>query len=470
MKDNDNLLQVKHLLLRAGFGPDLAEWEKVKNKNPHSLVDQMIHNAKKINGLGVLSDSLPSKSEFMNMNREEKEEMVKNSRQKLKTLNAAWISQMANSSAQLREKMTFFWHDHFACRINQTMLVQKQNNTLRMHALGKFGDLLLAISKDPAMLRFLNNQQNKKAHPNENFAREVLELFTLGRGNYTEKDISEAARAFTGWSSTAEGEFIFRQRLHDFGTKEFLGKRGNFNGEDILNIILEQKQTARFITQKIYRFMVNPEIDETMVEKWARDFYESEYDILALLEKIFQSDHFYLPANMGSRIKSPIEYLVGIMRALNLQFEDEDGLIALQKLLGQTLFMPPNVAGWPEETSWIDSSSMMARLKIPQALIFSSELNLQGKSSFSGNEDGIVVNKHLANKLNATIRWEGMMSLMAKKSEEEVIEWQQDYLLQSPSSLVDKGLLREFVQGNTREDKIKMLCMRLMTTPEFQLC
>ena len=137
---------------------------------------------------------------------------MKNNRKKLKSLNAEWLNQMVTSKAQVREKMTFLWHDHFATRINNTILTQKQNNTIRTHALGKFGDLLHAISRDPAMLRFLNNQQNKKSHPNENFAREVMELFTMGRGNYTENDIKEAARAFTGWSSNQKGEFHFSEK------------------------------------------------------------------------------------------------------------------------------------------------------------------------------------------------------------------------------------------------------------------
>jgi uncharacterized protein (DUF1800 family) len=470
MIQSEKARTVKHLLLRAGFGPTLREWEKFKHKNPRTLVDEIMRKSSQSSELAVLPTERPSLSELMGMSDEEKKMMFKNNRQKLKTLNANWVDQMATSEAQLREKMTFFWHDHFACRINQTFLVQQQNNTLRTHALGKFGDLLLAVSKDPAMLRFLNNQQNKKAQPNENFAREVLELFTMGRGNYTEKDISEAARAFTGWSSNAEGEFIFRKRQHDYGVKEFLGKRGNFDGDDILRIILEKRRTARFLTQKLYQFMVNPQVNQKVVDKWAKEFYESEYDITRLLETIFKSDHFYESVNLGARIKSPIEYLVGIMRMLNLRFNQDEGLFALQKLLGQTLFMPPNVAGWPEEKGWIDSSSMMARLKIPQALIFSAELNLQSKSSFSGNEDGIVVNRGLAKRLNATIDWAEMMKLMRKMNDKEVINWQQDYLLQTPSALINESILREFVGGKTREEKVKTLCMRIMTTPEFQLC
>ncbi len=218
------------------------------------------------------------------------------------------------------------------------------------------------------MLNFLNNQQNQKAHPNENFAREVMELFTMGRGNYTEKDVKEAARAFTGWSARFNGEFMFRPFFHDDDEKIFLGKKGNFDGDDILNIILEQQQTATFITQKIYRYFVNDEVDKDIIAGLSKSFYQSNYNIKTLMKNIFTSDWFYNEKNIGCKIKSPVELLAGIRRMLPMQLDNDNIQLLLQNALGQILFYPPNVAGWQGGNAWIDSSTLMLRLRIPQLI------------------------------------------------------------------------------------------------------
>lgn len=462
--------QVCHLFLRGGFGVTPGLWSTVRDKQPQKLVRELVRTSRNITPLRTIDFTPPSIAEIRMMSDEEKQELAKQGRQSLRELNIAWINRMATSEAQLREKMTLFWHDHFACRLNHGLVMQIQNNTLREHALGKFGDLLLAISKDPGMLRFLNNQQNRKEAPNENFAREVLELFTVGRGHYTEQDIREAARAFTGWSSNLRGEFVFRKRQHDFGTKTFMGKSGNFDGEDILKIILEQKQTARHLCTKLYRFLVNPIVDETMVEIWATRLYESDYHIGELLEEMLTSDHFYEERNIGARIKSPVEYLVGMMRMLNMNFTRDEAPLMIQKLLGQVLFQPPNVAGWPEDRGWIDSSSMMARLKIPEAVIFSSELNLQTRDDFSGNEDAIKLQDRFVRRLGANINWEPIIGGLRGKPESRIYETLRSYLLQADSPFAGDALVREFVKTGSHEEGVKTLTMRLMTTPEFQLC
>jgi uncharacterized protein (DUF1800 family) len=190
-----------------------------------------------------------------------------------------------NHSALL-EKMTLFWHGHFACTIKVGMLAAQQLNSIQQHALGNFRDLVLAIARDPSMIRFLNNQQNKKRQPNENFARELMELFTIGRGFYTENDVKEAARAFTGWSSNLSGEYVFRERQHDFGEKRFMNKRGNFDGTDIIDILLERRETAHFITKKIYQYFVNEKVNERRLEQLAAGFYDKNYDIKWLMQTI----------------------------------------------------------------------------------------------------------------------------------------------------------------------------------------
>ena len=269
------------------------------------------------------------------------------SKQAIKSLNLLWLDEMVHSKAQLREKMAFFWHGHFASRNLNIFYQQLMLDTIRQDALGSFRDLLHGVSKSAAMLFFLNAQQNRKGRPNENFAREVMELFTLGRGHYTEADVKEAARAFTGWGANLEGEFQFKQMQHDTGVKTVLGKTGNLTGEDVLDILLAQKRTAQFITEKIYRFFVNEKTDKAKVDWLAGRFFSNDYSIAKLMEDIFTADWFYDAKNIGAIIKSPIELFAGIRRMLPMEIENNEAQLLVQKLMGQTLFYPPNVAGWP---------------------------------------------------------------------------------------------------------------------------
>jgi uncharacterized protein (DUF1800 family) len=255
-------------------------------------------------------------------------------------LNLAWCKQMTQPEVALREKLTFFWHDHFACRARIPWLAQQQNNSIRTHALGSFADLLMAVSKDPAMIQFLNNQQNKKASPNENFAREVMELFTLGRGHYTEEDVKEAARAFTGWGfDPRTGEFLFQPRVHDDDMKSFRGSKGNFTGENIIEQLLNDRQTARFITEKVWAYFVSNEVrDEEIIRTLAEQFYQSNYNIQQLIQSIAVSDWFYEPRFVGNRIKSPIELMVGLQLQTQGTFVIPATATFLQRAMGQARF------------------------------------------------------------------------------------------------------------------------------------
>lgn len=255
-------------------------------------------------------------------------------------INKAWHSQMINTPYQLREKMALFWHGHFATRIQQSLFNKDIIEVFRKNALGNFKDMVFEVSKSPAMLNFLNNQQNKKARPNENFARELMELFKLGRGNYTEKDIRESARAFTGWSYNSLGEFVNNEKQHDSEEKEFLGKTGNFDGTDIINMILEKPECAHFITEKIYKFFVNETPDEKIVRSLSQKFYKSNYDIMALADEIFLSDWFYSEKNIGAKIKSPVELIVGIRRIMPMDLQNKDTIYNFEKILGQELLQP----------------------------------------------------------------------------------------------------------------------------------
>ena len=276
-----------------------------------------------------------------------------------------WAERMLVTRRPLEEKLTLFWHGHFATgngKVRDTRMMLRQNEMLRANAAGSFRDLLAGILTDPAMLVYLDNGENRKGHPNENFGRELLELFTMGVGNYTEQDIREASRAFTGWTNDVL-EFRFDPELHDFGEKEFLGRKGNFDGDDIVDIILEQPATADFITAKLYRFFVAEEPPPAVRSELAALFREANYELEPVLKRIFLSRDFYSPAAFGTQIKSPVQLVVSTYRKMGLEelptVPDFNGLTAS---LGQSLFYPPNVAGWAGGRTWITPATLLEQI------------------------------------------------------------------------------------------------------------
>lgn len=392
----------------------------------------------------------------------------KKNRSELLMLNSTWFTQLTDADAVIREKMTLFWHDHFACRLRNPFLAQQQINTLRKHALGNFRDLLMAVSKDPAMLQFLNNQQNKKNSPNENFAREVMELFTLGRGHYTEDDIKNAARAFTGWAfNPSNGQFIIRERQHDSGSKSFRGKIGNFSGEDIINMILEDKQTARFITQKITHFFVGA-VPEEITRSLANDFYSSNYDIRKLLEAIYASDWFYEIQYIGNRIKSPVELIAGIQTHTQGTFNNSLNITYLQKALGQVLLQPPNVSGWPNGKEWIDSSSLTFRMSLPGLLLNNIESGLDAKDDGDVNNDVNKVNK--AGKISYEVDLERLKDRFIRNSTQQTLDTVEGFLLACPATPKNKKFVFEFSQASSDDTEfMKKAFIGFMSLPEYQL-
>ena len=475
-------LQLQHLAWRAGFGepqPVITKWTDKRRKE---IVNKILIGKKDtLDAVAVISESdLPDYRKVKDMNAEQRKQVQQMNRQGVKDLNIAWTHAMINSEHPLREKMALFWHGHFACRTQNVLYNQQLLQVIRENALGNFGELLSAVSKTPAMLSFLNNQQNRKQHPNENFAREVMELFTMGRGNYAEKDIKEAARAFTGWGFDGSGQFVFRERIHDDGEKEVLGKRGNFNGDDMLKILLDNKQTAHYITAKIYRFFVNETtVDDARVTMLANKFYHSGYDIKSLMREIFMADWFYNEQHIGNRIKSPVELLVGLRRSIPMEFEKEEVMLLFQGILGQQLFYPPNVAGWPGGRSWIDSSSLMFRLRMPQVILYSQELRTKPKDITPEMGEGqnykmtLELNDSLrklyARRVNATINWDAYVQNYKDIPRERLADEIAGALLVKNSG-ASKPLLDKYADSSTRENYIKTVTIDVMSTPEYQLC
>lgn len=428
-----------------------------------NLVDGLFKGARDVQKLEMINKPPEEK-----LTPQQKKFLRDQSREDLTNLNIFWLDEMINGQAQLREKISLFWHGHFACRVINSFFQQDLLQVIRMHALGSFRDLLIAVSKSPSMLQFLNNQQNRKQHPNENFAREVMELFTMGRGNYTEQDVKEAARAFTGWGFNLKGEFVFRRFQHDDGQKTFLGRKGNFDGDDILDILLEQPQTANYITRKLYRFLVNETEDEQNIKALATRFQKNNYDVKSLLTDIFTSDWFYDEKNVGNRIKSPVELLVGIRRFLPMKLDKPEVQLLVQRVLGQVLFFPPNVAGWPGGKNWIDSSSLLMRLRIPQAMAMNDNFDIQAKT-----DDDVTMGKDgraaLANRFgNVEIDWKTVFKLFSATPREQLPGLITGSILQREK--FNTSVVEKFISKDNRENYIRTLIIQLMSTPEYQLC
>ncbi|QDW27664.1 DUF1800 domain-containing protein [Pedobacter sp. KBS0701] len=480
MSTKDNFLKVKHLYNRAGFGISYTDLQKLSKKKLDKVVDNLLKDSQKDDPINLVNDfeskrqllvqaGLYAKKDLTDDEKKMRQQIIREQNDVSRDLNIAFITKMINTDAPLREKMTLFWHGHFACRSNNPYFAQQLNNIQRANALGSFKTLLIEVSKSPAMLQYLNNQQNKKGKPNENFARELMELFTLGRGNYTEQDIKESARSFTGWMYDKDGSFIFRNNQHDTGTKTFFGKIGNFEGENIIDIILEKPETAQFIAWKVYKFFVNDNPNEEHVKELATHFYNSKYDIASMMKKMFTSDWFYSPENVGTKIKSPAEFLVGLSREFYVTYNKPQVLIQLQSSLGQYLFNPPNVAGWPGGQSWIDSSSLMLRMRIPSLVLNDGEIDFSGKAD-PEDEAVIALSRVATTNANANTKPKSYVNANA--------DWPK-FLGTLPKGLTPLALT-EFLLQPKLNDKITAMvsdnkglrstAVEITSMPEYQLC
>lgn len=468
----------QHLLWRAAFGPMAENANELGNISQKDLYELLLKSSsKKPAALQIATSSfdglvkgIQDLGEMQNLTKDQKKQLRRQSADDIKSLNLLWLSEMINSEAQLREKMTLFWHGHFACRVINIYFQQQLLQVIRENALGNFGDLLREVSKSPAMLSFLNNQQNRKQHPNENFAREVMELFTMGRGNYTETDVKEGARAYTGWGFNLKGEFVFRPFAHDEGNKIFLGKTGNFDGDDVIDIILEQKATSHFITQKIYKYFVNENVDEDKVAVLADRFYQNKYDIRKLMTDIFTSDWFYEEKNIGTRIKSPVELIVGIRRLIPMELGRPELQLLFERILGQVLFYPPNVAGWPGGKNWIDSSALMFRMRLPQLLTNSGKLLVTPKEDddvMMGREG--VETKNNPQNISVNVDWNSVIKVFSKTDRDNLSDRVNEIILQTKTS-INSNILKRYIDNTSREEFIKSTIVELMSTPEYQLC
>jgi uncharacterized protein (DUF1800 family) len=301
-------------------------------------------------------------------------------------LRAWWAELIVNQPLSIRERMVLFWHDHFATQavdVRRPQFMYQQNALFREHALGNFKTLVQEVTRDPAMLYYLDGVANQAGRPNENYARELMELFTMGVGNYTEEDVGEAARALTGWTVEGRQPLFVGQRF-DSGVKQFLGRSGTFTDRDIIDVIFDQDVTAPFLCRKLYQAFVYDIPDETVVAQMAELLRSNNYEVLPVLEALLKSTHFYEDATIGARIKSPIELVAGSLRTFGIQAGSGgevpgDYVVVLCDTLGQHLLDPPNVAGWPGYRTWISTATLPNRHQITDEIVGGNPRRIRGQ-------------------------------------------------------------------------------------------
>jgi uncharacterized protein (DUF1800 family) len=359
----DRQLEIAHLYRRAGFGLRPAELEKATAKGFEACVEELLHPEQVQDPLDERLAQIEGELFDLTV---------------LEDAQAWWLYRMIESRRPLLEKLTLFWHGHFATgasKVERAQLMVQQNRTLRAGALGRFADLLTAVSKDPAMLVWLDNGLSTKKRPNENYGRELLELFSMGIGNYSEDDVKNCARAFTGWGlqnllnlgpfGRNAWEFKFYPEQHDYEEKEFLGERGNFDGGDVIDIIVRQPATARFIAMRLYLFFVDDEVDEAAVEQLAEVYQRSGYNTREVVRALLLSDFFRSEAAYYAKVKSPAEHVAGILKLVGDWHFPSWGIVpvALEcRYMGQDLMNPPSVEGWHTGREWIDTGILVERI------------------------------------------------------------------------------------------------------------
>jgi uncharacterized protein (DUF1800 family) len=466
--DSDPFDRIKaaHLLNRAGFGGTEQEIAQVLKLGPRRAVEWMLgfpdapaekQTPTDVPDLSSIQGDYPRnylqrRLLYRGKTEEERKELNqmlrRRNREALEQMTAWWLKRMAYGPHPLQEKLTLFWHGHFTTSARderQTNLMWRQNETLRQYAAGNFRQFLHAISRDPAMLDYLNNTQNRKQHANENYAREVMELFTLGIGHYTEQDIRQSARAFTGWTHNGE-DYVFQKRQHDYGTKTFLGHTGDFNGDDILEIILRQPACAPFVAGELYQyFTTEADLEPALASSLGDIFRGANFQLRPLLRTILCSRAFYSPQVMGAQIKSPVQLTIGTIRMLNLEMPPARMVMGALDRMGQVPLAPPNVKGWPGGRMWINTSTLFVR--------YNSCLLLAG---------GVVP--------MVSQNYQELAEQSDGSAQKAVDDWV-SRLIQRPVEAGKKTVLIKALDGRPdRSENLKRMVQLIVSMPEYQLC
>jgi len=481
--------QARHLLWRAGFGGNEQQIQTLVSWGPAKSVDHII-NYDKVAFEPVKEDAFdkdtmrPATEEERRMaavarRNDDQEEIsrLQRLRQDRERMDRAqmgdiqkwWLKRMIETPRPLEEKLTLFWHGHFATSfraVEDSYHMFNQNQLFRRHAAGSFGDLLSAIIRDPAMIKFLNNNDNRKGRPNENLAREIMELFSLGLGNYTEKDIKEGARALTGYTFR-DDQFVFDKNQHDNSGKTILGVNNVNDGDDFVRAILSQRACSAFLARRMYHyFLADVPPDErggdkdlhpsqrAAIRELATTLQTSNYAVKPALKRLFLSEHFYEERFMNEQIKSPVQLVIGAVRSLNAPVRDLSILNDALDLMGQRLFMPPSVKGWDGGRSWINTSTMFVRQNILNFLITGKKPVGYDSSARTDVFDALaVIPGH-------------------SKGRHEVIESVLDVTLGQRPESARKAMLAYLAEKDNEinNDTVTGLILLATALPEYQLC
>lgn len=434
---------IAQLLRRAGFGYTPKELKYYKSLGYDGALNELL-NPKQVDN-SLLEKAIKEQSfDFTNPN----------------DLRRWWLYRMIYSRRPLEEKMTLFLHGHFATsdrKVRNPHAMYVQNMLMRKYALGNFHDLLVGMAKDPAMIIWLDNQQNRKGKPNENFAREVMELFTVGIGNYTEKDIKEAARAFTGWQTKPDG-FYFNKGQHDFSKKTVLSVSGNLNGEDIVSILVKRPETSKFLARKLITFFAYDNPDKSYVDRVSSSFRDNNYSLTAMLRSIFEDKTFQSERAFHAKIKSPAELVVGSIKTLQLESLDND-LPQLMGAMGQDLFHPPSVKGWDGGESWISSDTMMERF------------NFTARITTTRFDELLKTNTptQLVHRFGLTNALEMVNYFVELLVDGDVPKQTRQRLVEYVSSDLDGKKVSMIEDDRTLDAKLRGLVHLIMTLPTYQL-
>jgi hypothetical protein len=384
-----------------------------------------------------------------------------------------WLRRMALGPRPFQEKMTLFWHGHFATsyeKVHNPYFLWLQNETLRQNAVGNFNQLLIAVAEDPAMLIYLDGANSYKNHPNENFAREVMELFSLGEGNYTEQDIQQAAKAYTGWGFSQDRlHYQYHPYNHDGGPKTVFGQTGNYTGEDVLNMICARPQCAHFIAERIWRFFVQDNPPAKCVEALAGVLQKTNMDLRQTMRTLFRSNEFYAPEVVRSQIKSPVQWLIQATHQLEAPLPTQPMSLVILRQLGQELFQPPNVKGWDGGIAWITTNNLLDRYNYAAALVEGNRVPLPG------------LNSQLRSVLNST-EPDGIMQIEPSKvaplftpidlaDTQNFLTALQARFINSELKPQRENVLSEFLKSRSplEETDIRKAIRLIMCMPEYQL-
>lgn len=466
-------LKSAHLLNRAAWGGSPVEIDHALEAGPRDAVDTLLDfpdaasdaisktDQPDLSQIDGYPKSFADRQKLYAGKTEEEKRLIQqrmnqSNQEALRAIVVWWVRRMATGPYPLHEKLTFFWHGHFTTSARDERSASSmwtQNELLREHAAGNFGKFVHAVSHDPAMLDYLNNQQNRKAHPNENYARELMELFTLGIGNYTEQDVKEGARAFTGWAHDGE-EYIFRKFDHDTGEKNFLGRRGNWDGDDVCNIILQQRACATYIASRLWKFFVNEDPDPAVVQSLGDVLRDNDYELRPVLRTMFTSKAFYSADNVGALIKCPVQLIVGTTRALDVTVPDYGRMYGSLEQMGQVPLMPPNVKGWPGGRLWINTSTLFVR---------------QNTAVWLAGGEAVTSGKPRFDRQNANAVQHGP-DVRADGDAGAIVDHWVARLIQRPIDPARRSVLIQAMGDKPSEAIVTNMIKLVLSMPEYQLC